>query len=167
MMLTRDKKRNINLCSFLIINKDTFMSASNQSKELLSQQFSQLKNLEQIITDEKEVLQQHQPDALIKISEQKNQLLISIQTLDKKISFDQQFAQDKAAGNLTVELAEIEDLLLKCQQKNQVNGQIIAQSQLAVERMKTSLLESHSKTAITYDNKGKKSAGLSSIGLKA
>jgi len=167
MMLTRDKKRNINLCSFLIINKDTFMSASDQSKELINQQLSQLKNLEQIITDEKAILQQHQPDALIKISEQKNQLLISIQTLDKKISFDQQFAQDKAAGNLTVELTEIEDLLLKCQQKNQVNGLIIAQSQLAVERMKTSLLESHNKTAITYDSKGKKSGGLSSIGLKA
>jgi len=143
------------------------MSASDQSKELINQQLSQLKNLEQIITDEKAILQQHQPDALIKISEQKNQLLISIQTLDKKISFDQQFAQDKAAGNLTVELTEIEDLLLKCQQKNQVNGLIIAQSQLAVERMKTSLLESHNKTAITYDSKGKKSGGLSSIGLKA
>ena len=143
------------------------MSESIQSKELLAQQFSQLKDLEQIIADEKQILQQHQPDALIKVSEQKNQLLVTIQSLDKKISLDQQFAQDKAAGNLTQELAEIESLLLKCQQQNQVNGQIIAQSQLAVERMKTSLLENHNKTAITYDSKGKKSAGLSSIGLKA
>ena len=143
------------------------MSASTQSTELLAQQFSQLKALEKIIIDEKEILQQHQPDALVQISEQKNQLLISIQTLDKKISFNQQFAQDKAAGKLTVELDEIESLLLRCQQKNQVNGQIIAQSQLAVERMKSSLLENHNKAAMTYDSKGKKSGGLSSIGLKA
>ncbi len=143
------------------------MSASPQSTELLAQQFSQLKALEKIIIDEKEILQQHQPDALVQISEQKNQLLVSIQVLDKKISFDQQFAQDKAAGKLTVELDEIESLLLRCQQKNQVNGQIIAQSQLAVERMKSSLLENHNKAAMTYDSKGKKSGGLSSIGLKA
>ena len=41
------------------------MSASPQSTELLAQQFSQLKALEKIIIDEKEILQQHQPDALV------------------------------------------------------------------------------------------------------
>lgn len=143
------------------------MSASTQSIELLAQQFSQLQALEQVITEEKLVLQQHQPDALLEISEKKNQLLLSIQNLDQQISINQIFAQDKAAGFLSQELADIESLLKLCQQKNQVNGQIIAQSQLAVERMKTSLLESHSKTSVTYDSKGKKSGGLSSIGLKA
>jgi len=143
------------------------MSASTQSKELLAQQHAQLQELEQIISDEKLVLQQHQPNALLQISAKKNQLLISIQSLDQQIGVNQAFAQDKAAGFLSKELADIENLLALCQQKNLVNGQIIAQSQLAVERMKTSLLESHNKTSVTYDNKGKKSGGLSSIGLKA
>lgn len=143
------------------------MSASTQSKELLAQQFSQLQELEQVITEEKLVLQQHQPDALLQVSEKKNQLLLSIQNLDQQISLNQVFAQDKAAGFLSQELSDIESLLKLCQQKNQVNGQIIAQSQLAVERMKTSLLESHNKTSVTYDSKGKRSGGLSSIGLKA
>ena len=143
------------------------MSASTQSKELLAQQLSQLQELEQVITEEKLVLQQHQPDALLQVSEKKNQLLLSIQTLDQQISLNQVFAQDKAAGFLSQELSDIESLLKLCQQKNQVNGQIIAQSQLAVERMKTSLLESHNKTSVTYDSKGKRSGGLSSIGLKA
>lgn len=143
------------------------MSASSQSLGLLTQQFSQLEELKQVIIEEKLVLQQHQPDELLKISDKKNQLLVAIQTLDHQISLDQSFAQDKAAGFLTQELSDIENLLKLCQQKNQINGQIIAQSQLAVERMKTSLLESHNKTSVTYDNKGKKSGGLSSIGLKA
>jgi flagella synthesis protein FlgN len=143
------------------------MSASSESKELLAEQFSQLQELEQVITDEKIVLQQHQPDALLEVTEKKNQLLLSIQNLDQKISINQVFAQDKAAGLLSQELAAIEKLLELCQKKNQINGQIITQSQLAVERMKTSLLESHNKTSVTYDNKGKKSGGLSSIGLKA
>ncbi|MCW8834279.1 MAG: flagellar protein FlgN [Colwellia sp.] len=143
------------------------MSASPQSLAFLAKQYAQLQTLEKIIADEKLILQQHQPDQLITISEQKNQQLMAIQTLDQEISINQQFAQDKAANLLNQELADIETLLTKCQQQNQVNGQIIAQSQLAVERMKTTLLESHNKTAITYDNKGKKSGGLSSIGIKA
>lgn len=143
------------------------MSASAQSKELLAQQHSQLQALEQIIVDEKQVLQQHQPEALLQISEQKNQLLLAIQSLDQQISLNQAFAADKVAGYLEQELSDIKNLLERCQQKNHVNGQIIAQSQLAVERMKTSLLEGHNKSSVTYDNKGKKSGGLSSIGLKA
>lgn len=143
------------------------MSASPQSLAFLAKQYAQLQTLEKIIADEKLILQQHQPDELIHISERKNRQLIAIQNLDQEISVNQQFAQDKAANLLNQELADIESLLKQCQQQNQVNGQIIAQSQLAVERMKTSLLESHNKSAITYDNKGKKSGGLSSIGLKA
>jgi len=143
------------------------MSASPQSLAFLAKQHTQLQALKTIIAEEKVILQHHQPDSLLKISEKKNQLLINIQQLDKEISVNQKFAQDKIAGLLSEELATIESLLIQCQQQNQVNGQIIVQSQLAVERMKTTLLESHNKTAITYDNKGKKSGGLSSIGLKA
>jgi flagella synthesis protein FlgN len=135
--------------------------------ELVAKQHQQLTLLVQIIANEKQILQQHDPQKLLTISQEKNTLLIAIQQLDQQIGQDQSFAQDKAAGNLTQELAEIADLLINCQQQNQVNGQIIQQSQLAVERMKTSLLENHNKNAITYDKKGKKSAGLSSLGLKA
>ena len=137
------------------------------SNELLVQQHQQLTSLAQIIANEKHILQQHDPQALLAISHEKNTLLVAIQQLDQTIGQNQRFAQDKAAGKLTQELAEITDLLTHCQQQNLINGQIIQQSQLAVERMKTSLLENHNKNAITYDKKGKKSAGLSSLGLKA
>jgi flagella synthesis protein FlgN len=142
-------------------------SHETTSLQLLAKQHEQLSALAQIIADEKQVLQQHDPEALLAISQNKNTLLLEIQKLDQTISQNQAFAQDKAAGKLTQQLTEITDLLAHCQQQNLVNGQIIQQSQLAVERMKTSLLENHNKSAITYDSKGKKSAGLSSLGLKA
>jgi len=135
--------------------------------ELLAKQHQQLTLLAQNIADEKQILQQHEPQALLTISQEKNTLLLAIQQLDQEIGQNQAFAQEKAAGKLTQDLEQITELLHHCQQKNLVNGQIIQQSQLAVERMKTSLLESHNKNAITYDKKGKKSAGLSSLGLKA
>ncbi|NQY49870.1 MAG: flagellar protein FlgN [Colwellia sp.] len=137
------------------------------SNELLMLQHQQLTALAQVIANEKNILQQHDPQSLLTVSQEKNTLLLAIQQLDQNISLHQGFAQDKAAGKLVSQLAEITELLKHCQQQNLVNGQIIQHSQLAVERMKTSLLESHNKNAITYDNKGKKSAGLSSLGLKA
>lgn len=147
------------------------LSGSNHqeltSNELLIKQHQQLTALAQVIANEKQILQQHDPQALLTVSQEKNTLLLAIQQLDQDISLHQGFAQDKAAGKLTSQLAEITKLLKHCQQQNLVNGQIIQHSQLAVERMKTSLLENHNKNAITYDNKGKKSAGLSSLGLKA
>lgn len=147
-----------------------FSSPSSQGltpTELLAKQHQQLILLAQIIANEKEVLQHHDPKALLAISQEKNTLLLAIQKLDQKIGLNQPFAQDKAAGKLTNELAEITELLNQCKKQNLVNGQIIQQSQLAVERMKTSLLENYNRNAITYDNKGKKSAGLSSLDVKA
>lgn len=137
------------------------------SIQLLAKQYKQLQLLENIIAEEKDILQLHNPDALLKVSQEKNTLLIAIESLDKEIVQHPDFTTDKSTGKLDKPLAAITKLLETCQQKNLVNGQIIQQSQLAVERMKTTLLESHNKSAITYDNKGKKSAGLSSIGLKA
>jgi flagella synthesis protein FlgN len=135
--------------------------------QLLAQQYEQLKQLEQVIAKEKDILQKHNPDDLLQVSQEKNEILLNIQSSDENIIQHPDFSKDKSSGKLAKPLAVITTTLERCQQKNLVNGQIIQQSQLAVERMKTSLLESHNKTSITYDNKGKKSAGLSSIGLKA
>lgn len=143
------------------------MTTTLTAQQLITQQLTQLQTLKRLLTTEKEILQQHNPDALTEITQQKNNLLIEIKDLDLIIERNSEFAKAKASGSFKQELAEITKLLAHCQELNFVNGQIIQQSQLAVERMKTSLLESHNKSAITYDSKGKKQAGLSSLNLKA
>lgn len=137
------------------------------SDQLIDKQLSQIKNLARLIDNEKEVLQQHDPQLLTSLIAEKNTLLLNIKELDQFISRHSQFAQDKAAGKFDLPLAEISKLLSYSQKQNYVNGQIIQQSQLAVERMKTTLLENNSKSSLTYDEKGKKSSGLSSLDLKA
>jgi len=136
-------------------------------QQLVSKQLSQLTQLETLLTAEKEILQQQNPDALIELTSEKNSLLVAIQETDNAIGQSFEFKQEKLAGNFADELSEIEAILLRCKKQNQVNGLIIHQSQLSVERMKTSLLESHNKSSMTYDNKGKTSGGLSSLGIKA
>lgn len=143
------------------------MSTEQNFSLLIDKQLAQLQQLETIIDQEKDILQQQNPEKLVEITDNKNQLLLAIQELDQQFEQSVLFKQEKAQGLFADKLAVIEEILLRCKEKNHVNGEIIAQSQLAVERMKTSLLQNHNKSSITYDNKGKASGGLSSIGIKA
>jgi flagellar biosynthesis protein FlgN len=143
------------------------MTETNTDNPLLAQQLTQLSQLESLLQQEREVLQKHSPDALLEITQQKNNLLAEIQTLDSTISTSQVFLQQKSKGELDVKLQEVENILTRCKELNQVNGQIITQSELAIDRMKSSLLEKHDKSSMTYDSKGKKHVGLSSLGIKA
>jgi flagella synthesis protein FlgN len=136
-------------------------------QQLVSQQLAQLTQLETLLDTEKDVLQQQNPDALIHLTADKNDLLLAIQRIDNAIGQSFEFKQEKLAGKFTNLLSDIEAILVRCKKQNQINGLIIQQSQLSVERMKTSLLENHNKSSMTYNSKGKTSGGLSSLGIKA
>jgi flagella synthesis protein FlgN len=136
-------------------------------QQLVSQQLAQLTQLETLLDTEKDVLQQQNPDALIHLTADKNDLLLAIQRIDNAIGQSFEFKQEKLAGKFTSLLSDIEAILVRCKKQNQINGLIIQQSQLSVERMKTSLLENHNKSSMTYNSKGKTSGGLSSLGIKA
>lgn len=135
--------------------------------EQVSQQINFLEQLATLLEQEKDILQQQNPEALIAITEQKNQLLLSIEQLDQALNNNAEFINERQQGLHQEALNACKQLLERCKAQNQINGEIIQQSQLAVERMKTTLLENHNRSAMTYDRKGKKSAGLSSLGLKA
>jgi len=135
--------------------------------QLNAQQLQNLQQLEELLSVEKAVLQKHNPDALVEITEQKNVLLQTIQEFDRQNSQSPLFKEEIASGTHNEIIAEIEATLLRCKNMNHVNGQIIQQSSLAVERMKNSLLENHNRSSMTYDSKGKTRGGLSSLGIKA
>lgn len=143
------------------------MNQVHDHKAELEKQLQQLMQLEQVLDSEKQILVQNEPEKLTALSEQKNALLIAIQEQDKLFAQSPSFKTEKAAGNFKEQLELIENSLLRCKDKNLINGQIIQQSQIAVERMKTGLLQQHNKASMTYDAKGKTSGGLSSLGIKA
>lgn len=143
------------------------MSNLSNSNQFLAQQLIQLTELENLLNTERNILQQHNPDKLIAITNEKNNLLISIEDLDKQVSVNTQFLQEKSEGLHNEQIQQLTTLLLRCKDLNHVNGQIIQKSNLAVERMKTSLLESQNKSSLTYNSKGKTSGSLRSTGFKA
>ena len=137
------------------------------AEQLIAQQLQNLQQLEELLSVEKEVLQKQDPEALTSVTEQKNLLLQKIQQLDEHNSQDPLFKTEIDSGIHKIQIAEVEASLIRCKNKNHVNGQIIQQSSLAAERMKNSLLENHNRSSMTYNSKGKKSGGLSSLGIKA
>lgn len=143
------------------------MSDSLSVLEILNQQNNQLCELERLLKDEQEILQQHDPEKLISINQLKNTLLTQIASTDELLARDVQFVEDKKKGLYLDELKLIEVTLLNCKDLNQINGEIIHKSQISIERMRTTLLENHTKSTLTYDNKGKTSGGLSSLKIKA
>ncbi|MGB1197882.1 MAG: flagellar export chaperone FlgN [Thalassotalea sp.] len=143
------------------------MSVAFNGQQALNQQLQQLQQLLLVLEQEKDILIKNDPEKLTEIGLVKNEMLITIETLDKQIEQSVQFRQDKAKGLFDESLAQIKSCLAQCKEQNIVNGKIIQQSQLAVERMKTSLLQNHNKSSLTYDNKGKTSGGLSSLDFKA
>ena len=143
------------------------MTKDSNFISLINTQLSQLQQLETIIDNEREILKQNELDALNNVIEQKNQLLIAIEELDQQFAQSPSFKSEKKQGLFDQQLAEIEATLLRCKDKNLINGQVIEQSQLAVERMKTMLLNQKNKSSVTYNSKGKASGGLSSLDIKA
>ena len=137
------------------------------AEHIIAQQLHNLQLLEDLLVLEKEVLQNQDPEALISLTEKKSNLLQTIQQLDEKNAKDPVFKNQIDSGIHQKEIAEIEAILIRCKNKNHVNGLVIQQSSLAAERMKNSLLKNHNRSSMTYNSKGKKSGGLSSLGIKA
>ena len=143
------------------------MSAPLSVTELIDQQEAFLVELEKLLLTEKDVLTKQNPLALTQVTEQKQQLLLQIEQQDKQISIHPHFKKELDEGHHQDILARINEKLEHCKELNQVNGNIIGQSANAVERMRSPLLERNSKSSMTYDAKGKKSGGLSRLGIKA
>jgi flagella synthesis protein FlgN len=135
--------------------------------QTLNHQLQQLTDLEALLNAELQVLQQHDPQKLIDINTNKNALLVNIDTTDKELATNQEFLKNKAEGMYAEQMQAIEAILNQCKDLNKVNGEIIHKSQLSVERMRATLLESNTKSSMTYDSKGKKSGGYSRMDIKA
>ncbi|WP_448249181.1 flagellar export chaperone FlgN [Thalassotalea agariperforans] len=134
---------------------------------IINKQLLQVQQLEQILLQEKEILQQQDPDALVAISNKKTDLLTVINATDASSKESPNYQALLADPGFAETFANIENCLAHCKELNSVNGMIIQQSSLAIERLQNELLENRSRSSMTYDNKGKKNAGLMGKGIKA
>ncbi|MFT5755386.1 MAG: flagella synthesis protein FlgN [Alteromonadaceae bacterium] len=135
--------------------------------ELLDKQEAELNKLHALLNNEFDVLKKRELELLENTAIEKEACLNGINQLDQSIkqlsSFDE-LTQDE---NHSEQVARIIMLLGECKELNEVNGQIINNSQIAMNRFKMMLQKSIANNSMTYDEKGRTNVKTTSIGIKA
>lgn len=144
------------------------MSTSPTSvHDLLLQQQHNIAQLTKLLHEEKKSLGQYNPENLDVVVEQKNILLKQIQEFDNTLANTPDVVAEIKQGIHNQIMTEISDALAECKQLNEINGAVIAQSQITVNRIRTSILEGQGKSSVTYDEKAKTSTGMHTLNIKA
>lgn len=143
------------------------MKDADKISSLLTRQEMELTNLNGLLCNELEILKNRDLSVLEQASADKEALLTKINLLDKEISHYTSLEQLKEEPTHSEQVTRIISLLHECKQQNEVNGQIINNSQIAINRFKNMLQKSISNNTMTYDSKGKTSISNKSIGIKA
>jgi len=134
---------------------------------LLNNQEAELTKLHSLLCNELEILKNRELAILEQASADKEAILTKINLLDKEISHYASLEILQQDETHSEQVSRIINLLRDCKQQNEVNGQIINNSQIAINRFKNMLQKSISNNTMTYDNKGKTSISNISIGIKA
>lgn len=135
--------------------------------ELLNVQETELTKLQTLLANELDTLKDRDLDQLNTISALKEETLTKINQLDQAISAQITSAELKENDLYKEQVQRIIALLNDCKHNNEVNGQIINNSQVAMNRFKGMLQKSISNNSMTYDQKGYTSINTNSIGIKA
>lgn len=140
---------------------------NNKVNELLAMQTNELHKLCDLLDNELAILKQRDLAQLEQNSQSKEQLLNNINQLDQALSIQISPQELKANTLFQEQVQTINQLLQACKNKNEVNGQIINNSQVAINRFKGMLQQSIANNSMTYDNKGQTNINTNSIGVKA
>ncbi|MGL5758575.1 flagellar export chaperone FlgN [Plesiomonas sp.] len=119
---------------------------------LLTQQQATLQTLEHLIDNELIALTEHQADQLMTLSEQKNALLQAVQETDHQIAQHPDQAQLDVQDPL---LLSVRQLLLSCQTKNNLLGEIMKEARISLSRLANQLMAVRGKEMMTYNADGK------------
>lgn len=143
------------------------MSNNVSLSNALQEQLSRLNELEKLLHTEKNVIGLRDSNKLLALSDEKEQLLNHVQQLDNLIATLQKSSDNQEQSEHANLIKQIQTTLQRCQQLNEQNGDVIQQNQIAIERIRHSLLENRGKSSLTYDNKGKANIGRGGLGIKA
>lgn len=120
-----------------------------------------------LLKQELNAISERNISALESNSSDKLTQLEKIQQLDQQIASHPQLAQYKADTSFRKFVAEIDDVLLRCKEQNEINKVTLEQSQLVIERFKHELLQQRGKSGLTYNAKGKPALDSVGKGIKA
>lgn len=123
---------------------------------LLNTQEQQLTLLLSLLEQEKVALEQDDTIALYAVAEQKEQALALIASADEEIAASSNKEQLNSDPQFVQQVDTIKNLLAQCQERNQLNGEIIKASNEKVKQLSAVIDQLQNQNASTYDKLGKK-----------
>jgi flagella synthesis protein FlgN len=135
--------------------------------ELLDLQLTELTKLQSLLIDELSILKNRELSSLEAQTHEKEKRLTSINQLDQAISKHTTLKDLQKDPLFHDKMVQIIELFKNCKKQNEINGQIINNSQISINRFKNMLQKSITNNSMTYDDKGKTNINVRSIGIKA
>lgn len=134
---------------------------------LLNQQQEHLTVLLLLLENELTIIGNRDVAALEQNTVRKATALDAIQAVDQQISQHPELASAKQRDDFRHCVAQLDAMLTRCKEQNEINRQAVEQSQLVIERYKHELLNQRGKSGLTYNAKGKPSLDSVGKGIKA
>ena len=134
--------------------------------QAIAKQVEQLSTLVALLEKELQLISSRDAESLMKVLDEKTQLLTSIQTLDSDI--ERTLAGSASLSQYDEDLMEqAKRLLDDCKYRTQVNQKAVEQGQLRLTHLRNLMMEVRAKESLTYDKKGKPKGGTLGSGISA
>ncbi|MFC3095106.1 flagellar protein FlgN [Alteromonas sediminis] len=139
---------------------------------LFETQCEQLNNLLMLLDRELHLISAREPDELMRLVEEKNQLLDAIQKLDGDIAayYAEHMTGDNKASLSDDEqrlLDENSRLLEQCKYNTSINEKAVEQGQLKLAHLRQLIMDVRAKESLTYDKSGATKGGTLGKGVSA
>ncbi|GMM68365.1 hypothetical protein MTsDn1_16600 [Alteromonas sp. MTD1] len=141
-------------------------SQTSSVSELLKRQVEHLSTLAAVLEKELQLISSREAEPLMKLLDDKTQLLEVIQKTDVEIE-----NAISAQGSMQAEddalMEQAKSLLEDCKYRTQVNQKAVEQGQLRLTHLRNLMMEVRAKESLTYDKKGKPKGGTLGSGVSA
>ncbi|WP_394221902.1 flagellar export chaperone FlgN [Alteromonas gracilis] len=134
--------------------------------QAISKQVEQLTSLAGLLEKELHLISSRDAESLMRLLDEKTELLTSIQALDGSIERTIKSSEPLSEENEAM-LETAKQLLEDCKYRTQVNQKAVEQGQLRLTHLRNLMMEVRAKESLTYDKKGKPKGGSLGSGVSA
>ncbi len=131
--------------------------------DLVNFQLENAKALSAVLRQETQAITARVSTEIESIAKQKMTLIDQLRTTDQRIASHPHVNQLTEDKHLSQVVAQIQSIVLDCQQVNKVNGESLSRAQLSFNKLNNMLQRTHGKVGMTY-NAGGKTHTISTLG---
>ena len=131
--------------------------------DLVNFQLENAKALSGVLRQETQAISARVSTEIEKLAKEKMTLIGQLRTTDQRIASHPNVNQLTEDESLSQVVAQIQSIILDCQQVNQMNGESLNRAQSSFNKLNNMLQRTHGKVGMTY-NAGGKTHTISTLG---